>query len=110
MDPIEPIHIYIPGNEHDPRDRPPVPEGVIPHYGPPLHPDDVDVVNGIPVTSVARTLIDLAEMLDEDELRECFLTARQKGMLDLDELAAARGRVEWRPSLAMFDRVMAELT
>jgi hypothetical protein len=68
------------------------------------------VVNGIPVTSVARTLIDLAEVMSEEELRDCFLVARRKGLLDLDELAAARARVEWRPSLAMLDRVIGELT
>jgi hypothetical protein len=83
---------------------------VTPHYGPPLHPDDVTTVNGVPVTSVARTLIDLAEVMGEEELRRCFLVARRKGLLDREELAAARARTEWRPSLAMLDRLLAELT
>jgi hypothetical protein len=110
VDEIEPIHVYIPGREDDPRRPADLPPGVIAHYGPPLHPDDLDVVDGIPVTSVARTLIDLAEVVDEAELRECFRGACKKGLLDLDQLSASRARVEWRPSLALFDRVAAEFS
>jgi hypothetical protein len=104
------IDVYVQGDPDDPRQRSNPTDGVNRHYGPPLHPDDVAVVDGVPVTSVARTLIDLAEVMSEEQLRECFVVARSKGLLDLDELAAARGRVEWRPSLAMLDRVVAELT
>jgi hypothetical protein len=104
----DPIDVYIPGDGGDPRRHPAPPDGVRPHYGPPLHPDDVTVVHGVPVTSVSRTLIDLAEVLTEEELRECFLAAHHKGLLDLNELSAARARVEWRPSLAMLDRVVAD--
>ena len=49
-------------------------------------------------------------MVDADGLRECFHRARERGLLDLDELAAARARVEWRPSLAMLDEVIAEFS
>jgi hypothetical protein len=58
-----------------------VPENVVAHYGPPLHPDDLQLVDGVPVTSVARTLIDLAEVMDADELRGCFRAARDRGLL-----------------------------
>ena len=81
---------------------------VVIHRGPPLHPDDVTTVNGIPVTSPSRTLIDLAEVVTVDELRACFARARELGLLDLEALRAARARVEWRPSLAMLDEVIAE--
>jgi hypothetical protein len=104
----EPIHVTVPGNPEDPRALRDVPEGVVIHYVPELHPDDVCVVDGIPTTSPSRTLIDLAEVMDAMELRRCFRNARDLGLLDLDELAAARARVEWRPSLAMLDEVMAE--
>lgn len=60
------------------------------------------------VTSVSRTLIDLAEVLDEEELRECFVNARGRGLLDPEALRASRGRVEWRPSLALVDRMIDE--
>jgi hypothetical protein len=108
MDDVEPIHIYIPGRPEDPRRPADLPEGVVAHHGPPLHPDDVTIVDGVPVTSVARTLIDLAEVMDPEELRECFVAARERGLLDLDELRAARARVEWRPSLAIVDELIAE--
>ena len=104
----EPIHICIPAEPGDPREPLDLPEGVIGHYVPPLHPDDIAIVDGLPVTSVPRTLIDLAEVMDREELRTCFATALDKGLLDMDELAASRERVEWRPSLAMLDEVIAE--
>ena len=61
------------------------------------------------MTSVSRTLIDLAEVLHEDELRECFLDARERGLLDGEAIRASRGRVEWRPSLALVDRMIDEI-
>jgi hypothetical protein len=103
----EPIHITIPGDADDPRLAMDLP-GVIIRRTPPLHPDDLAVVDGIPCTSLSRTLIDLAEDMDQDELREVFATARRKGMLDPDAVRASRARVEWRPSLAMLDEVIAE--
>ncbi len=106
----EPIHITVPGSPDDPRAPSEVPEGVVIHYVPELHPDDVCVVDGIPMTTPSRTLIDLAEVLGEAQLRECFARARELGLLDLDALAAARARVEWRPSLALLDEVIAEFS
>lgn len=108
MDDLEPIDVYVPGRPEDPRSRPDLPAGVVAHYGPPLHPDDVTIVDGVPVTSVARTLIDLAEVMEAEELRACFIAARERGLLDLDQLDVARARVEWRPSLAMLDEIIAE--
>jgi hypothetical protein len=102
------IHITVPGSPHDPRHGLVPPPGVVLHYSPPLHPDDVTVLHGIPVTTPSRTLIDLAEVADGDELREAFRRARELGLLDLEALRRARARVEWRPSLALFDAVSAE--
>ena len=103
----EPIHVTVPGSADDPRVDRSVP-GVVIHRGPPLHPDDLTVVDGIPCTSPSRTLIDLAEVMPVDELRACFAQARAIGLLDPEALRAARARVEWRPSLAMLDEVIAE--
>jgi hypothetical protein len=107
---IEPIHVTVPANPDDPREEPPPPPGAVVHRVPALHPDDVTVVDGVPVTTVARTLIDLAECSDADELRGYFARAAELGILDLEELAASRARVEWRPSLAMLDEVIAEFS
>jgi len=108
--PDEPIHITIAASPDDPRLPRDVPEGVIVHYAPDLHPEDVCVVDGVQVTTPSRTLIDLAEVMDKAELRECFRNARRLGILDLDELASARARVEWRPSLSMLDEVIEEFS
>jgi hypothetical protein len=102
-----PIHVTVPGSAGDPRTQT-SPEGVVVHHVPPLHPDDVTTVNGIPVTTVARTLVDLAECMGKSELRETFEIARRKGLLDIAAVRASRARVEWRPSLATLDEVIDE--
>lgn len=104
----EPIDIYVPAGGDDPRLDDPDPPGIRIHRGPPLHPDDLDVVDGIPCTSVSRTLIDLAEVMGERELRQCFLNAAARGLLDPDAIRASRQRVEWRPSLPVVDRLIEE--
>lgn len=79
------------------------------HRVPELHPEDVVTLpSGLRVTSLSRTLIDLAEILPPDELREVFANARERGLLDMEALRRARARVEWRPSLEMLDQVIAE--
>src|SRR5687768_9105587 len=104
-----PIHVTIPGSPDDPRHADP-PPGVVVHYTPPLHPDDVDVVDGIPCTSVARTLVDCAEGMAIDELRELFGNAERMGLLDVAAVRASAARVEWRPSLAMLNQVIDEFS
>ena len=103
-----PIHITIQGDADDPRSHIAAPPGIIIHRSPPLHPDDLDEVDGIPVTSLARTLVDLAEISDEEELRSYFAQARAQGRLDTDAVRASAHRVEWRPSLPMLYGVIAE--
>jgi hypothetical protein len=104
----EPIDVTVPGNPGDPRAPLRDIEGVRVHRTPPLHPDDLAVVDGIPVTSVSRTLVDLAEVMQPDELRQVFANAKAKGLLDMDALEASYARVEWRPSLRMLREVMDE--
>jgi len=107
----EPIHVTVPHDPRDPRNpREPPPPGIVVHYVPELHPDDVAVVGGIPVTSVARTLVDLADDMSYSELRAVWARARRQGQLDLDAVRASRARVEWRPSLELVDRLIAELS
>jgi hypothetical protein len=104
----DPIHITIPGSPDDPRAPVEAPPGVIIHRSPPLHPDDLDEVNGIPVTSLARTLVDLAEISDKDGLRSYFMQARAQGRLHIAAVRASAERAEWRPSLPMLYEVIAE--
>jgi hypothetical protein len=104
----EPIHVTVPGYPGDPRANLPEVEGVVIHRVSPLHPDDLTVVDGIPCTSVARTLVDLAEVMSRDELRATFARARSLGLLDLTAVEASLSRVEWRPSLPMLHGVIDE--
>lgn len=68
----------------------------------------VCLVDGIPVTSVATTLIDLAEVMARWELRATFQRACELGLLDIEAVERARARVEWRPSLTLVDEMIAE--
>ena len=104
----EPIHVTVPCSADDPRRTRPDPPGVVVHYVPELHPDDVTVVDGIRMTTPSRTLCDLAEAMDRVELRGCFERARELGLLDMDAVEASFRRLEWRPSLAMLREVIDE--
>lgn len=103
----DPIHVTVPGSDDDPRQELSIP-GVVVHRGPPLHPDAVTTLDGIPVTSPSRTLIDCAECLPVAELRAMFARAKALGLLDPEALKAARARVEWRPSLVTVDALIDE--
>jgi hypothetical protein len=101
------LHVTAHGSSEDPRVQT-SPPGVVIHRAPALHPDDNTVLNGLPVTSPSRTLIDLAEVMPAEELRDAFLRFHALGLLDPKTLLAARTRVEWRPSLAVLDEVLEE--
>lgn len=101
------IHVTVPCGPHDPRvPYPPDPPGIVIHRVPALHPDDLDVVDGIPCTSVSRTLIDCAEDATREELRQMLQRAIALGIFDREAMDASLARVEWRPSLAMVREVL----
>jgi predicted transcriptional regulator of viral defense system len=66
----------------------PAPKGVVRHRARNLVDEDRAIVDGIPVTSVARTLLDLAWKLRSDQLRRALDRAEELGLLDLEELHA----------------------
>lgn len=61
-----------------------------------LHEREVVTLKGIPVTTVTRTLIDLASVVDEQKLAEALNEATRRSLLNHNELrvevACARGR------------------
>jgi len=80
-----------------------------------LPPADRSVVDGIPVTSVARTLLDLADVVSPQVLQRALETAERERRLDLralDELCARspgrHGLRGLRRALAAFDPAAAE--
>jgi Transcriptional regulator, AbiEi antitoxin len=66
----------------------PAPAGVVRHRARNLDDADRAVLEGIPVTSIARTLLDLAWKLSADQLRRALERAEDLGLLDLGELHA----------------------
>jgi hypothetical protein len=90
---LTPIDVTVVGSPDDPRDEAPAPKGVRIHRVPSLHPEDVVTLpSGLRVTSVSRTLIDLADELTRDELRDAFAAARRRRLLDMDALRRSRAR------------------
>jgi very-short-patch-repair endonuclease len=57
--------------------------GITVHVTGQLHPDDRCEINGIPVTSVARTLLDLAEVVPPIEVQRAFERAEELRALDV---------------------------
>lgn len=75
-----------------------------------LHPDDIDEVEGIPCTSLARTLLDIAGRVPERRLMAAYREAERRRVLDLNQVRAAlarggrpRGAVNLRSVIAAFD-------
>jgi len=64
-----------------------------------LHPDDCTVHEGIPVTTVARTLFDLAEVVRPREVERCFDEAERLRLLDLHAVDAVCARGHGRRGL-----------
>jgi very-short-patch-repair endonuclease/predicted transcriptional regulator of viral defense system len=64
-----------------------------------IHRDERTVVNGIPVTTVARTLFDLAEITDERAVESAFDEADRLGLLRMRSLEAVCARGHGRRAL-----------
>jgi hypothetical protein len=85
------IHVVVPrrtGGAKQPR-------GIVIHRCK-LDPRDATVVDGIPVTTLARALLDFAEIARGDQLERALDEAERRGLLDLDDvldvLERTRGR------------------
>jgi very-short-patch-repair endonuclease len=63
-------------------------EGVRIHRVRDLLPDEVTVLDGIPVTTPARTLLDIAESLTSREVEQALATAYRKGLVTHAEMRA----------------------
>jgi very-short-patch-repair endonuclease len=71
--------------------------GIEIHHSAVLHPQDVTAVEGIPVTSVARTLVDLAQVLAPDGLAKALREAEHLRTVDVHELHDLMVRTRNRP-------------
>jgi len=77
----KPIHVtaFVPRHH-------PAPKGITRHRARNLVDSDRTLVEGVPVTSVARTFLDLAWELTGDQLARALARAEDLELLDLDEL------------------------
>ena len=71
-----------------------------------LDPRDVTVVRGIPVTTVARTLVDLADVLTPHQLAKVIDEADYLGRFDLTETYEAMQRANGRHNLGVLNRAI----
>jgi very-short-patch-repair endonuclease len=81
--------------------------GVRAHRARRLDTADVTVKDGIPVTTVARTLVDLAEVLSSDRVLRAIREAEYLRLLDLDTLVAAVRRAHGRRRLGVLKQAIA---
>jgi len=73
-----------------------------------LHPDDCTIHDGIPVTTVARTLLDLAEVVRPRDVERAFDEAERLRLLDLVALEAACARGHGRHGLKVLRHLLAD--
>jgi very-short-patch-repair endonuclease len=73
-----------------------------------IHVDECAIVDRIPLTSVARTLFDLAEVLDESHLERVWEEADRLNLLQMGEVEHVCRRNPGRRALRPIRRLMAE--
>ncbi|MGZ4200680.1 MAG: DUF559 domain-containing protein [Thermoleophilaceae bacterium] len=85
-------------------------KGIQVHTSGPFHPDDITEIDGIPVTSLARTLLDLAEVVPMDHLAKCVEEAMRKRIYDhravFELLERSPGRRGQKPLRAVLTGVV----
>jgi very-short-patch-repair endonuclease len=81
--------------------------GIVIHRSRLIHPDDRSSVRGIPVTSVARTLVDLADVLSEERLAKAVHEAEVQRVFDLGAVEAVAARLAGRKGRHKLSRVLA---
>jgi hypothetical protein len=69
---------------------------VVAHFAPTFPAIDRDVVEGIPVTSATRTLIDLAGVLDRDTVELALEDALRRGLTSRARMKYRLGELEGR--------------
>lgn len=74
-----------------------------------IHPAEVRVIDGLPLTSPSQTLFDLATMLGSAALAKAANQAFVLRLCTLDDLSLTRERNRRRKGAAAFDRLLATL-
>jgi len=82
--------------------------GITAHVTRMLLPRDITIVDGIPCTSVARTLLDLAEVVDRRGLERAIDRAEVLRVLDMHGLSDVLDRANGRRGAKLLRAVLAE--
>jgi very-short-patch-repair endonuclease len=82
--------------------------GVAVHRVRRLHPDDVERIDGLPVTTLPRTLLDLAETEPYHRLEAIAEAADRREPLDLAAIRSCMERNPGRRGLAPLDRLLGD--
>ncbi len=98
------VDISLPARS--PRSRP----GIQAHGSPTLTAADVTVEQGIPTTTVARTLLDLAETVGARELERAIDRAETLRAFDLAAIEEVLGRANGRRGVAVLRRALVAAT
>ena len=84
-------------------------KGIRCHEGPKLQPDDRTVIDAIPVTSLARTYLDIAEVLTRARLIDALEAGQRQNKLDVSALQAVIARNPGRHGIEPLRSAIAEL-
>jgi very-short-patch-repair endonuclease len=84
--------------------------GIRCHYARELQPDDITVVDSIPVTSVGRTYLDLAEVLNHARLIDVLEDGQRQNKLDVSAIRAVIARNGGRHGITPLQDAVGELT
>ena len=79
---------------------------VLVHRSSPLHPDDRAVIDAVPVTSVARTFVDLTEELPSERRLADAVHEPVRRLFDLGQVERALARVSGRRGRYRLQRVI----
>lgn len=99
-----PVHVSVPGSGR--RGRP----GIRFHRITALTDDERAVVDGIPITSPGRTLVDLARVLGSRELEDATAQAERQGLVGSDGLDTLLRRHRGRPGVPLLRALLHERT
>ena len=83
-------------------------DGIRVHDGLTLSPDDVTVIDNIPCTSLARTLLDIAEDATRREIERALDVAEQQQILDMRAIDDVLDRANGRRGAKLLRAVLAE--
>jgi very-short-patch-repair endonuclease len=83
-------------------------KGIHPHSVRHLDPRDITEIDGIPVTTLPRTLLDLAEVVPKDHVIRALTEAERKEIIDLRALEAVMARSPGRRGLKPLREILAD--